>query len=338
MIPFQEILAKHWLPVCKSQDIGKKPVAVQVLDEPVVLFRTPNGLSALRDRCPHRNVPLSGGCINNTAIQCPYHGWRFGGDGVCQQIPGADSATSCSQFKVPAYAVCEKAGLIWIRLKSDVGDNAQPDLPSHCEDKNYSTRLWTLDLCGSLLNALENFLDGTHTHYVHAGLIRAEKAPRKIVTCDIVGGADRIEITYRDEGRQSGIISKWFEPDRVDNKATFILPCIARLDYNDKKGSYFSISAYIVPECGNRARVFAYLSHRHGLIPGWLKHLVIYPFFKMALAQDRKILAVQQDCIDLFGAESFIIAKTDLMRPFIHKLLSGQTLAEVKPITTHLYL
>lgn len=37
-----------------------------------------------RDVCPHRGVPLTLGFQDGEGIVCPYHGLRFGEDGLCQ--------------------------------------------------------------------------------------------------------------------------------------------------------------------------------------------------------------------------------------------------------------
>mgnify|MGYP001796055992 CR=1 FL=1 len=46
----------------------------------------------LADQCPHRLAPLSEGRINESGqLECPYDGWAFSGDGVCQHIPQQSS-------------------------------------------------------------------------------------------------------------------------------------------------------------------------------------------------------------------------------------------------------
>jgi hypothetical protein len=98
------------------------------------------------------------------------------------------------------------------------------------------------------------------------------------------------------------------------------------------------VSAYLVPATNTELKVFAIISHRNSLIPGFLKHAVIYPFFKTVLRQDKKILDMQQNCIDRFDGESFIITKQDLMRPYIQKLLSGQDISSMPKSSTLIYL
>jgi phenylpropionate dioxygenase-like ring-hydroxylating dioxygenase large terminal subunit len=51
-------LAPYWYPVAFSHEVSEKPIAAQVLDERVVLYRLANGkVTAARDLCLHRGVP-----------------------------------------------------------------------------------------------------------------------------------------------------------------------------------------------------------------------------------------------------------------------------------------
>ncbi|WNZ81536.1 Rieske 2Fe-2S domain-containing protein [Pseudomonas sp. P108] len=61
---------------------------VQLLGQPFVAFRDDAGVAhLLSDICVHRGGSLSAGSKVGNSVQCPYHGWRFGTDGVCTQIP-----------------------------------------------------------------------------------------------------------------------------------------------------------------------------------------------------------------------------------------------------------
>ena len=59
-----------------------------LLDEPVLIGRDRAGkVFAMRDICPHRAMPLSAGRFDGETVTCAYHGWQFGTDGVCRNIP-----------------------------------------------------------------------------------------------------------------------------------------------------------------------------------------------------------------------------------------------------------
>src|ERR1039457_1434555 len=107
-------LAKYWYVACQSAELKGKPLARTILGIPVVFFRNREGLaSALLDRCPHRNVPLSLGSIARAGnIQCAYHGWQFDGQGQCQLVPGLMDGAATKERRCPHVEVCEQAGLV----------------------------------------------------------------------------------------------------------------------------------------------------------------------------------------------------------------------------------
>ncbi len=81
-------LAPYWYPVAFSHEVSEKPIAAQLLDERVVLYRLANGkVTAARDLCLHRGVPLSMGFLEEDTLVCAYHGFRYDGEGRCVCIP-----------------------------------------------------------------------------------------------------------------------------------------------------------------------------------------------------------------------------------------------------------
>jgi phenylpropionate dioxygenase-like ring-hydroxylating dioxygenase large terminal subunit len=89
---------------------------------------------ALRDICPHRLVPLSAGRQVDTdgqpTVECPYHGWRFGLDGVCRHMPslvdGQDFAVE--RVRVRRYPVHEAHGMVFVYIPADPRSEAPPAL------------------------------------------------------------------------------------------------------------------------------------------------------------------------------------------------------------------
>nr|MDP9128303.1 aromatic ring-hydroxylating dioxygenase subunit alpha [Pseudomonadota bacterium] len=88
-----------------------------LLSEPVVFLRASTGaLSAMRDICPHRGIPLSYGAFDGKEVECCYHGWRFDCSGVCTAIPSlaAHENIDPGNIRVRTYEVRESQGGIWI--------------------------------------------------------------------------------------------------------------------------------------------------------------------------------------------------------------------------------
>ncbi|HTQ33067.1 MAG TPA: aromatic ring-hydroxylating dioxygenase subunit alpha [Stellaceae bacterium] len=108
-----------------------RTLAKIMLGEPVLLGRDRDGVVfALRDLCPHRAMPLSFGRFDGREIECCYHGWRFGTDGVCTAIPALveGQKLTLSRIATRHYPAREVSGNIWVYF----GDNpdAAPAIPA----------------------------------------------------------------------------------------------------------------------------------------------------------------------------------------------------------------
>jgi phenylpropionate dioxygenase-like ring-hydroxylating dioxygenase large terminal subunit len=104
-------LRNAWYMIAWSDELGDKPFARTVLDEPVVLFRHEQRVAALFDRCPHRFAPLSMGRPTAAGIECPYHGLQFDAGGRCVLNPFSPVAPAAA--KVRTYPVHEADGAVW---------------------------------------------------------------------------------------------------------------------------------------------------------------------------------------------------------------------------------
>ena len=111
------LMRNHWYIVAESAELrSTRPLSRRLSGQGLVLFRSPQGEAvALPDRCPHRNVPLSGGRLRKGCLQCPYHGWEFDASGQCVYIPSLNS-----DEKIPPGArleplpLREQQGYIWV--------------------------------------------------------------------------------------------------------------------------------------------------------------------------------------------------------------------------------
>ncbi|MDE2464918.1 MAG: Rieske 2Fe-2S domain-containing protein [Alphaproteobacteria bacterium] len=112
---------ESWWALALTEEVnGKKPLSVDIGDQPVVLWRDSQGIArALEDRCPHRRAPLSLGRIrDNGWLQCGYHGWTYDGEsGKLCEIPNLKN----QQRFAPVYcarhfAVHEADGFVKVCL------------------------------------------------------------------------------------------------------------------------------------------------------------------------------------------------------------------------------
>ncbi len=114
-------LATAWWALARSEEVtAKKPLSVDIGDQPVVLWRDASGVArAMEDRCPHRRAPLSLGCVrDNGWIQCGYHGWSYdGATGKLVDIPNMKGDQRFPPlYKAVVFGVAESGGLVHVNL------------------------------------------------------------------------------------------------------------------------------------------------------------------------------------------------------------------------------
>ena len=157
-----------WYVADWAANVGSKPRRRTVLGDDIVLFRTSNGDPvALRDRCPHRFLPLSQGEVKGDEIRCGYHGLVFDHTGQCTHAPGQDTVPPNAH--VTSYPVADRMGLTWVWMglaeKADTGDIF--DLPQFHDPAwgiGYGDALF---IDANYLLLCDNLCDPTHVVYVH---------------------------------------------------------------------------------------------------------------------------------------------------------------------------
>ncbi len=160
-----------WYAVSWASEVGSSPVAVKLLGEELVIWRSGGSVFAATDRCPHRGTKLSLGKVEPSGcISCPYHGWEFDGSGSCTLVPQLDRAMPIPRgVRLDTRACTEANGLIWVCL----GEPAAgiPSFPEwtqqqyrHVECEPYTWRC-------SPERMVENFMDFGHLGYLHDGLL-----------------------------------------------------------------------------------------------------------------------------------------------------------------------
>jgi nitrite reductase (NADH) small subunit len=86
----------RWVDVGPVTDIparGARRVVTPFGD--IAIFRTGDGaVFAVRDRCPHKNGPLSQGIVHGRTVTCPLHAWTI--DLATGEPIGADAGKGCT--------------------------------------------------------------------------------------------------------------------------------------------------------------------------------------------------------------------------------------------------
>ncbi len=112
-----ELLRDFWYVAAPSGALtrgGMLPVSL--LGGELILLRDKAGnVSALKDFCPHRGMPLRHGRFDGCEVECCYHGWRFDTQGSCTSIPSnIDQAQDTRKIRTGTFPCVERDGIIWV--------------------------------------------------------------------------------------------------------------------------------------------------------------------------------------------------------------------------------
>jgi len=159
-----------WFAVAWSKDFVPGDVRrARYFGEELVLFRTRSGrMQVLNAYCPHLGAHLAeGGIVVGENVQCPFHGWQYGGDGVCKAIPYCDRVPA--KARVRAWDVCERNKMVFVWHHAE-GEPPSWEVPalSEFEDPEWTEpRYFQLHIPAHLQDSHENNCDPVHFFYVH---------------------------------------------------------------------------------------------------------------------------------------------------------------------------
>ena len=283
-----------------------------LLGEPVLLARGHDGVPfALLDVCPHRAVPLSAGRLENgstgPSIECPYHGWRFAGDGRCVAIPALmpDQAGDFGKIKVRRFPVVERQGLLWIFM-------ATPGMPEPMElppaplvpgiplegTPNIRT---VLPLPGSADHAVLGLIDPAHGPFVHNIWFWRTKTRLKDKTKRY--GPSPLGFTMLSHPPSANSFAYKMLGGDLTTEISFALPGL-RIEHVRGGDHHLCNVTAITPLTETTSEIVNLI---YWTMP-WLTILkpFLLPFVRQFLSQDQAIMAAQGENLAYAGAPLFV--------------------------------
>ena len=287
-------LRRFWHPVCFADDLGDGPLAVTLLEEPVVVVRLSDEVVAMRDLCIHRGTPLSLGTVSDGHLVCAYHGWTYDGTGRCTRIPARHGSTIPAKARVPRYLTAESAGMIWVCLADD------PALPlpefSEFDDPSYRTvRIPTYDWASSAARRMENFVDFSHFPFVHAGILGDPENPPEIPDHDVIRDDATLQFSLGVEEPANPLKADDGTAETIEREPSdyvITMPFSVSLNQPLPNGKHFVLFMASSPVTRATCRSFTFCARNYDLDPA--KDDDYVRFQEVILEQDRVVVEAQR--------------------------------------------
>lgn len=157
-----------WFAIAATDDLAPGQVsALRCLGRELVIFRGADGTARVFDaHCPHLGAHLGvGGQVSGDGLVCPFHGWRFGGDGELVEVPRLDRVPRAA---AGAWDVREQNGRIFIWYHAR-GAAPGYEIPTYRGDGTEWTswRTSSYRVRTHVQELTENIIDRSHFYQVH---------------------------------------------------------------------------------------------------------------------------------------------------------------------------
>jgi 3-ketosteroid 9alpha-monooxygenase subunit A len=148
-----------------------KPHQIKAFGQKLVVFAGEDGkVNVLDAYCRHMGGDLSQGEVKGNEIACPFHDWRWGGDGRCKSIPYARRVPL--RARTAAWPTMVQDGMLFVWNDPEgnppPAEAAIPKIAGY-EDPEWTDWVWyTTTIEGANCREIvDNVVDMAHFFYVH---------------------------------------------------------------------------------------------------------------------------------------------------------------------------
>lgn len=164
--------ARGWHCLGLARDFANgEPHQVTAFGQKLVVFAgEDNQINVLDAYCRHMGGDLSQGTVKGNEIACPFHDWRWGGDGRCKKIPYARRVPL--RARTAAWPTMIQDGMVFVwndpEGNQPTDDVAIPKIAGY-DDPQWTDWVWyTTRIEGSNCREIvDNVVDMAHFFYVH---------------------------------------------------------------------------------------------------------------------------------------------------------------------------
>ncbi|MDR3520974.1 MAG: Rieske 2Fe-2S domain-containing protein [Acidocella sp.] len=171
--PMGELFRRYWIPALLAEELPENdcaPVRVKLLSERLVAIRDTQGKTGLIDEfCPHRGASLWFGRVEECGVRCPYHGWKFGVDGQCIDVPSEPEESGFrAKIKLKNYPLVLRGGVYWTYMGPLEDQPPLPEWEFAMVPEGHAFISKRLQEC-NYLQAMEGGIDSSHVSFLHSG-------------------------------------------------------------------------------------------------------------------------------------------------------------------------
>ncbi|MFJ9313318.1 Rieske 2Fe-2S domain-containing protein [Pimelobacter simplex] len=170
--PIAQRYARGWHCLGLSQDFRDgQPHQVLAFGTKLVVWEDADGeLRVLDAFCRHMGGDLSQGTVKDGNIACPFHDWRWGGDGRCKQIPYSRRVPL--RARTSAWPTLDQDGMLFVwndpQGNPPIAEQAIPKIPGASSDEWTDWHWYSIKIDGSNCREIvDNVVDMAHFFYVH---------------------------------------------------------------------------------------------------------------------------------------------------------------------------
>jgi len=267
----------------------------------IALYRGEDGqLSAVENRCPHRQLKLHHGAVDGCQLRCAYHGWSFNREGWLTDYSHDSFGKQLIKKQLRTFPVRVRYGFIWIFPGDPILAEAKqlPVIPEMDGDKPWANM--SLDFTWNTHHSMiiDNICD-----FAHAFLHRKYRPFTDAKLTHYEGDDKRVYLTYDTfvaGGRISGI---FVDRQRVNTRSMEL--CYEYPYQWSNTGDKIKHWCFLLPVGPKKTRAF-FLFYFDALkipmtsvkMPRWLQEAVLNIakplLFKPLLAEDGVALEAEQ--------------------------------------------
>ena len=164
--------ARGWHCLGLARDLADgSPHQVNAFGQKLVVFAGEDGaISVLDAYCRHMGGDLSQGTVKGNEIACPFHDWRWGGDGRCKQLAYARRVPL--RARTAAWPTLVQDGMVFVWNDPEgnppPADVTIPRIPQ-VDDDRWTDWIWyeTVIEGANCREIVDNVVDMAHFFYIH---------------------------------------------------------------------------------------------------------------------------------------------------------------------------